>query len=129
MPRAVRDALWAEALIVLARTTAPHVVAFRPTLSGWEPPVDVVETQSELVVIVALPGVGRGDIEIALEGGSLLVCGTRRSSTLHPSSRIHRMELPYGDFERRLPLPQGRYCLAGNSYIDGCLTLTLERLS
>ncbi len=128
MPRALSDTLWAEALIVLARNTSPQAVVFRPTTSGWEPPVDVVETETELVVVVALPGVARSDIEIVLGGGALLVRGTRRWNTVHASSRIHRMELPHGRFERRLPLPHGSYQLAGQDHVDGCLHLTLRRL-
>jgi hypothetical protein len=31
---------------------------FRPAEVGWEPPIDVLEIEVELVVVVALPGVG-----------------------------------------------------------------------
>ena len=94
----------------------------------WEPPVDVLETDTEILVLVALPGVDPARVEAAIEDGQLVVRGRR---VLPPQLRravIHRLELPQGRFERRIPLPAGRYALqAGAGY--GCLVLTLEKLS
>jgi HSP20 family molecular chaperone IbpA len=39
------------------------------------------------------------------------------------------MELPYGRFERRVALPPGRFELSGRDLVDGCLTVTLRKLS
>jgi len=50
--------------------------------------------------------------------------------TLPPALRdavIHRLELPQGRFERRLPLPAGRYRDVRRSAVDGCLVITLEK--
>jgi HSP20 family molecular chaperone IbpA len=41
---------------------------------------------------------------------------------------IHRLELPYGRFERRIELPPGRYEVVQRELIDGCLTLSLRKL-
>ncbi len=128
MPRSGRDVMWSEALALLARTDRLHRDSFRPTAAGWEPPVDVLETETELLVVVALPGVKADEMEIVVGGGELTVRGTRRWPGLERPARVHRIELPHGHFERRLPLPPGAYQLAGQEHTDGCLLLTLRRL-
>lgn len=120
--------MWVEALTTLARTERLHRPAFSPTEGGWEPAVDVLETQNGFQVVVALPGVRREDIEIVTGDGELTVRGTRRWVTLQRPVRVHRVELPHGRFERRLPLPLGSYRLVHQEHADGCLILTLRRL-
>lgn len=120
--------MWSEALAVLARTDRVQRDVFRLTGSGWEPPVDVLETEAGLLVIVALPGVPADDMEIVVGNGELTVRGTRRWPTMQGPARVHRVELPHGRFERRLPLPHGTYQLLGQDHVDGCLRLTLQRL-
>jgi HSP20 family protein len=128
MPRTGRNIMWIDALTVLARTEQLHQDAFRPTEIGWEPPVDVLETDDGLLVVVALPGVRPDEIEIILEQSSLSVRGVRRWPVRKQPARVHRVELPHGRFERRLPLPHGAYQLAGQDHLDGCLLLTLRKL-
>jgi HSP20 family protein len=41
--------------------------------------------------------------------------------------RIHRVEIPYGRFERRLPLDLSGMELVRKSLADGVLTLTFQR--
>ncbi len=120
--------MWSQALAVLANTERLHRDVFRPTATGWEPPIDVFETETGLLVVVALPGVRRDDMEIVIGHGELHVRGTRRWPTLQRPARVHRIELPHGRFERRLPLPPGTYQLVGQDHADGCLLLTLRRL-
>ena len=128
MARSGRDVMWSEALALLARTDRLHRDVFRPTAAGWEPPIDVLETERELLVVVALPGVRLADMEVVVGDGELLVRGTRRWPTQTRPARVHRVELPHGRFERRLPLPPGAYQLMGQDHEDGCLLLTLRRL-
>jgi HSP20 family protein len=128
MPRSGRDVMWAEALAMLTRTDRQHREVFWPTASGWEPPVDVLETENGLLVVVALPGVRLDEMEVVIGNGELMVTGTRRWPTRHRPARVHRIELPHGRFERRLPLPSGAYELVGQEHQDGCLLLTLRKL-
>ncbi len=120
--------MWAEALIVLARTDRLMRETYRPTVTGWDPAVDVLETAAGLLVVVALPGVRPDETEVGISDGELLVRGTRRWPALQHPARVHRVELPHGRFERRLPLPHGSYQLVGQDHLDGCLHLTLRRL-
>ena len=129
-PRHPNDWMWADALEMLARTERLHRQMFQPAPArpvGWEPPVDVLETPGELVVIAARPGVPETAIDAAIDGGVLVITGVR---TLPPQVRvsaIHRMELPQGRFERRVALPPGRYDQIRRSSVDGCLYITLRK--
>jgi HSP20 family molecular chaperone IbpA len=93
----------------------------------WEPPVDVFERGRMLVIRVALPGVPADAIEVGSDGRSLRVSGQRRF-TASAGDVVHRLEIPYGHFERRIELPPGRYELVGRDVVDGCLELRLERI-
>jgi HSP20 family molecular chaperone IbpA len=120
--------MWSEALARLAQTDRLNREAFRPTQVGWEPPIDVLETQAGLLIVVALPGVRHSDVEILVGRGDLLVRGIRHWPVQARPLAVHRVELPHGRFERRLPLPSGTYQLAGQDHADGCLLLTLRRI-
>lgn len=128
MRRSASGVLWSEALAMLERSEQLRGEFFRPTAAGWAPPIDVLETETELHVVVALPGVRPNDVEIAIGAGELAVMGTRSWPSIHSAVRVHRLELPHGRFERRLPLPAGAYQLASKSMVDGCLFLTLRKL-
>lgn len=121
-----------EALDMLREADRMHRQFFTLALgrSGpcWEPPIDVVEDERALVVRVALPGVAAGDVEVRADGARLSVVG-RRSLSGTASRTIHRLEIPYGRFERAIDLPPGRYDLTGSEFVDGCLVLTLQRLA
>ena len=57
-----RDWMWSEACEILARAERMHRDLFRPAgaqahLPAWEPPVDILETEFEVLALVALPGV------------------------------------------------------------------------
>jgi HSP20 family protein len=97
------------------------------TTPTWEPPVDVIETAAELLVLIALPGVDANAAEVVINGGELIVGGTRRLPASLRHARIHRMELPYGRFERRIPLPPGRYDAVEREAADGCLLIRLRK--
>jgi HSP20 family protein len=120
--------MWSQALAALASAERLHRDVFVPTTAGWEPPIDVLETEAGLLIVVALPGVRREEMEILVGGGELVVRGTRRWPTQQRPVCVHRIELPHGHFERRLPLPAGSFNLIGQDHADGCLLLTLVRL-
>ena len=41
--------------------------------------------------------------------------------------RIHRLEIPFGRFERRIVLPPGAWVLQPMQAVDGCLSIRLQR--
>jgi HSP20 family protein len=128
MPRTVEELMWVQALATVARVDRIQREFFHPAPPGWEPPVDLLETAEGLTLIVALPGVRAVDIELVIGRDEIGIIGSRPLPVLRTPVRIHRMELPHGRFERRVPLPPGAYELSRRDLADGCLTITLRKL-
>ena len=129
MPRTAANLMWADALAIVARADRLHREFFRPAPAGWEPPVDLLETAGELILVAALPGVRVADVDLVISGGELAIVGMRRLPVMPGRTRIHRMELPHGHFERRVALPPGAYELVQRDLVDGCLTVVLRKVS
>ena len=132
--------MWSEACALLERVDLLHRQTFRPTRVGpagagtrpapaWEPPVDLFETSSELRIIVALPGVRPDQVKLVLDEGALVVIGERSVVGADGHARVHRLELPYGRFERRIKLPGhvGPLRLERHDLQDGCLQIHLRK--
>ena len=117
---------------MLARAERLHREFFRPVRSAarlptWEPPVDILETGRQVLVLVALPGVDPDRVEVAIDGGDLVVAGTRVLPSELRTAMIHRLELPQGHFARRVRLPAGRYDGISRSFVHGCLAITMQK--
>ena len=124
--------MWAEACEMLARAERMHSQFFRLARSSaappaWEPPADVLETEREVRIHLALPGVDPDRIEVAIDGGILLVAGHRMLPPELRTAIIHRLEIPQGRFERRIPLPVGRYGSVRRGSANGCLLVILDK--
>ena len=129
--RDVQVWMWSEACEMLARAERLRRQSFGLRFSlqapAWEPPADVLETEGEVLIIVSLPGVNIDAAEVTIEDGALAIGGVRRVPPAMRDAVIHRLELPQGRFERRLPLPPGRYRNVRRRAVDGCLVITLEK--
>lgn len=124
--------MWAEACAMIERAEQLHRQFFQPGFAGaarasWEPPVDVFESERELLIVVALPGVESQDIEILSEPGGLLVAGVRRLPAAARGTDIRRLEIPHGRFERRIGLPAASWELSRKTLVNGCLLLSLAK--
>jgi len=127
--------MWGEALSLLEQADRLHRHFFRVAGSeaahAWEPPADVIELPDALQVHIALPGVPPDSITIALEPGSVVVSALRAFPCRESDGHIHRIEIPYGRFERRILLPlEDPYMpveLAERRLADGVLTLTFRK--
>jgi HSP20 family protein len=122
--------MWSEAFEMLARAERMHQQFVRPAGArqvGWEPPVDVLETERVVLVLVALPGVDLDTVDARIEADELVVSGARVYPSEMRTAVIHRLELPQGRFERRVRLPPGRYAAIERSSAHGCLLITLKK--
>lgn len=134
-PRNPTSWMWEEACTLLDEAERLHRQFFRLSASHrarpvWEPPVDVFEDEHEIILIVALPGVSADRIQVALdESGTLVIQAESAVPFAGPNCEIHRLEIPYGHFERRIQLPAGRYEAGTRELSNGCLMLTLRKLN
>lgn len=121
-----------EAIGSLARAERLHRQFFSlqttlgPRETTWEPPIDVLETDNELLILVALPGVEPDRVETVVGDGVLVVSGRRTLPAELRNARIHRLELPQGRFERRITLPAGRYAI-NRFTVNGCIAIRLAK--
>ena len=124
---------WPEACALLARAEHLHRQFFHLGLAVdrravWEPPVDVLETERHVLVLVGLPGVDPETVEAAIEENALIVTGNRSLPLELNGAIIHRLELPHGRFERTVPLPIGRYGDVQSASAHSCLVVTLTKI-
>jgi HSP20 family protein len=123
--------MWAEALELLQSAERLQrqffQVGVRHGAPCWEPPVDLYESGGELRLLVALPGVTPQQLEVVLAPSSIIVRGERSLPTHSRRAAIHRLEIPYGRFERRIALPAGQFELLDRRLEHGCLVLELRR--
>jgi HSP20 family protein len=98
---------------------------------SWEPPVNVVETDTSMWVIAALPGVARERMEIRMEGRVLVISGSRPLPKCCEDGELKIWEMPLGRFERRLRLvTDARTVSVGEvSLNDGLLVIELRKQS
>lgn len=128
------DWMWAQACDFIEQAERMHRQFFRLAAAPgaeaavWEPPADVFEDEREVVVVVALPGVLAEDVHLASEPCALVVRAERplplAVGTRH---RVRQLEIPYGYFERRIPLPHPRLEAVSRELIHGCLILRLRK--
>jgi HSP20 family protein len=93
--------------------------------TGWQPMLDVRETEGEYLVLVDLPGVKREDVAVEASEQTLTISGTRAPVETGDAQHSER---PHGAFSRTLALPTGvdqeRIAAA---YADGVLTLRIPK--
>ncbi len=62
----------------------------------------MLETETEVLIFFALPGVDPESVDAVIEGGTLLVSGKRVLPEELRTALIHQLELPQGQFARRV---------------------------
>jgi HSP20 family protein len=100
----------------------------------WNPPVDVYESESDLLVKIELPGVKSEELHVSLSSDDrlLTIGGIRREPQGERRGRLrcHQLEIYFGPFERAIALPQGIAILRDEIkavYRDGFLLVTLPK--
>jgi HSP20 family protein len=95
---------------------------------SWVPPLDVYETESELVYAFDLPGVGEDKIAIEIHDDTLSVSAEREQTVQGSGEHFYRFERRYGSFSRAVGLPQGvDDSRIQASYRDGVLEIRVPK--
>ena len=71
----------------------------------WEPSVNVIETEDELIVMVDLAGMVSKDIDVVTDGKILKISGFRKDIFPACRKQFHKLEIQVGHFERKIELP------------------------
>ena len=127
------DWMWAHACELMAQAERMqqqffHLTTSALTQTSWQPPVDIFEDEREVVIVIAMPGVPAESVEIISEPGLLIVRGERRLPFAKARHAIRQLEIPYGSFERRIPLTGVRVESGAHQLVDGCVVLRLLKL-
>jgi HSP20 family protein len=82
-----------------------QVPGFAGLRRGFRPQCDCFRTDDPPVlhVVVELPGIDPGAVEVAAAGSVLVIAGTRERPPAS-GAHYHAMEIEYGTFERRVEL-------------------------
>lgn len=70
-----------------------------------EPPVDVYQTETHVVVLVEIAAIPEEEILIEVEGRIMLVRGERKALSGPAVRAYHQMEIAHGVFQREILLP------------------------
>ena len=67
-----RHWMWADAVVLLDKMQRLHQQSFAPAravggMPNWEPPADIIETDREVLVLVALPGVDLEQTDVRID--------------------------------------------------------------
>jgi HSP20 family protein len=122
--------VWGDALSLLEQAERMQRQFFHAggaEVRCWEPPIDMVEQRDTLSVQIALPGVSTNDVAVRFDADGVRVIGVRRFPATR-DSRIHRIEIPYGRFERHIDLPLDDLEPLTPEMTNGCLVLTFRKL-
>ena len=98
------------------------------TNQAWVPPLDVWETENEIVYAVDLPGVPEDKISVELDDGALTISAERERTQEESDERFYRFERRYGTFSRTFGVPQGvNESDISAGYKDGVLEVHVQK--
>ena len=98
------------------------------SMSLWTPPVDIVETEQEIVLKAELPGMEEKDIDVRVENNMLTVSGERKYEKDIKEENVLRKERYFGSFSRSFSLPNTVKVEAIKAeYKNGLLSVTLPK--
>jgi HSP20 family molecular chaperone IbpA len=126
------DWMWAQACDLISQAERMHQQFFRLSSSPrtrtlWEPPADIIEDEREVIIVVAMPGVPPDRVEVAVEGETLVIRGERPVPFANARHAVRQLEIPYGFFERRMPLSGLRLESGTHQFVNGCVVLRLNK--
>jgi HSP20 family protein len=119
------DALFNLQRALEARTSSDWLQN-QTTSQGPFPPINVFQRGGDILAIIELPGIDKGQLQIEAKENTIRISG--RKVIAYPEGSMHRRERVSGEFDRTLSLPVR---LDPDSikaeYRDGVLALFLPR--
>lgn len=101
-----------------------------PEGGEWHPSIDIVETQSAVMIFAEVPGLSASDLQVTVRGTLITLSGTK--STPRPGAqriKFHCMERGHGRFLREIHLfsPVNTH-LGSAKLADGLLTVEFPKI-
>jgi len=98
-------------------------------IRGWNPSIDVYETEDAFILEADLPGVKPEDVKVEAENGDIVISGWRTLEKTRSDGQFHTMERSSGNFTRRIKLPESIAKDAIEAeFHDGVLRVTVPKL-
>ena len=98
------------------------------TWASASPAIDMYQTDNQVVVKAALPGIKADEVQINVTGDILSIKGEMKQAEEKKDQSWHVREQRWGAFERSLQLPTGVISdKAKAEFGDGILTITLPK--
>ncbi len=92
------------------------------------PAIDMYQTDDEVVIKAALPGIKSGDVQISITGDMLTLKGEYKDQEETQEKAYHLREQRFGSFERTLMLPTNVVAdKAKADFEDGILSIILPK--
>lgn len=101
---------------------------FSRAAPGWVPTADLYEIADRYVLTIEVPGLSRADVQIQLQGDTLVVRGERPA--VECPERFHQLERGHGPFARSFRFTQPiRADGVTADIVDGVLTIALPKMA
>lgn len=101
-----------------------------PEGGEWHPSIDIVETQSSVMIFAEVPGLSASDLQVTVRGTLVTLSGTK--STPRPGAqriKFHCMERGHGRFLREIHLFSPVNTHQGTARLaDGLLTVEFPKI-
>jgi len=114
-------------MLMSEHTPAKHKMKMKTSL-GWEPPMDVFETDTEFVVVMDIAGMDHRDISTFTDGRILRLSGVRKDLCQTGKKQFHSMEIQVGPFQRLIAIPVAVESESVSThYANGLLEVRLKK--
>jgi HSP20 family protein len=96
--------------------------------AAWGPPLDIEETDKEILIRAEIPGVTPEELDLAITGNALVISGEKRESEERKDKGYLYQERRFGSFRREVALPTAVDANHVDAeYKDGVLHVTLQK--
>ncbi len=114
-------------MLMSEHTPAKHKIKMK-TSFGWEPAMNVFETDGEFVVIMDISGMDPKDIAVFTDGNVLRISGVRKDLIPPGKKQFHALEIQAGPFQRLIGIPvQVDRESVTTHYANGLLEIRLKK--
>ncbi len=97
-------------------------------VNGFEPKVDIKETDKDFVINTELPGLDKNDFKLTVEDNVLTIEGEKKIENEEKNENYYRSERSYGAFKRSFRLTDSVDSKNINAkYKNGILSVTIPK--